>query len=243
MCCLISPAAAESEPKQSQLGSFVVTTSPAAILGAEGAARYAAILPADEQIELEFTVPKNYDPENPPGLLVYISPSKSGHIPRGWGRLTSSRNLIWVAANRSGNQVQVARRITYALMAVGLADDRYEIDSKRIYLAGFSGGARVCGLLAPSYPGVFKGAIYIGGAEVWGPEDTPPNLATMQGNRYAFLVGSEDDNRRTALSVREKYTQAGLSNTMMKIIRRMGHSLPEARHMIAALDYLDGADK
>jgi hypothetical protein len=156
-CCLIDPVSAQNEAKLTQVGSFVVTTSAAAILGEEAAENFAAIVSADEQIEWEFTVPENYDPENPPGLLVYISPSNSGYIPRGWGRLTTSKNLIWVAANNSSNQVQVARRITYALLAVGLAGDRYKIDNERIYLSGFSGGARVSGLLAPSYPGVFRG--------------------------------------------------------------------------------------
>jgi predicted esterase len=239
-CCLIDPVLADDEAGLAQVGSFTVTTSPMAILGEDGAENFAAIVSADEEIEWEFTVPENYDPQNPPGLLVYISPSNSGYIPRGWGRLTTSKNLIWVAANNSGNQVQVARRLTYALLAVGLAGDRYEIDGERIYLSGFSGGARVSGLLAASYPGVFRGAIYIGGAEIWGPEEKPPNLTAMQNNRYAFLVGSEDGNRRSAVNVRDRYTEAGHTHTLLKIIRQMGHVLPEARHMIVALDYLDG---
>jgi hypothetical protein len=53
-------------------------------------------------------------------------------------------------------------------------------------------------------------------------------------------VGSEDANRRNATKVRDRYAEAGHTQTMMKIIRRMGHVLPEARHMIVALDYLDG---
>jgi predicted esterase len=243
ICGVVGPVFAENEPESTKLGSFTIETTPAAILGEEAAARFATIVQADELIEWEFTVPESYDPENPPGLLVYISPSHSGYIPTGWGRLTTSRNLIWVAANKSSNQVQVARRLTYALLAVGLAGKNYEIDSNRIYLSGFSGGSRVSGLLAPSYPGVFRGAIYMGGAEIWGPEETPPNLVEMQNNRYAFLVGSEDGNRRDTLHVRDRYTEAGLSNTFLKIIQRMGHILPQARHMIVALDYLDGVEE
>jgi predicted esterase len=242
-CSVVGPVFAEDDTEPTRLGSFTIETTPAAILGEESAARFAAIVQADELIEWEFTVPESYDPQDPPGLLVYISPSHSGYIPRGWGRLTTSKNLIWVAANKSSNQVQVARRITYALLAVGLADKHYEIDRDRIYLSGFSGGARVSGLLAPSYPSVFKGAIYMGGAEIWGPEEAPPNLAEMQNNRYAFLVGSEDGNRRNTLHVRDRYTEVGLTNTSLKIIQRMGHFLPEARHMVVALDYLDGIEE
>jgi len=243
ICSVVGPVFAEDDTESARLGSFTIETTTAEILGDEGAARFAAIVQADELIEWEFTIPENYDATDPPGLLVYISPSNSGYIHNGWGRLTTSRNLIWVAANKSGNQVQVARRITYALLAVGLADKHYEINRDRIYLSGFSGGARVSGLLAPSYPGVFKGAIYMGGAEIWGPEEAPLNLAEMQNNRYAFLVGSEDGNRRDTLHVRDRYTEVGLTNTSLKIIQRMGHFLPEARHMVVALDYLDGIEE
>ncbi len=146
-----------------------------------------------------------------------------------------------MGANKSGNQVRVARRITYAVLAAALVADRYKLDRKRIYLAGFSGGARVSGLVAANYPDLFRGAVYMGGAEVWGDTVYPATLASMQRNRYAFLVGGEDHNRSAALAVQTRYEDAGIAATNMKIIRRVGHVLPEARHMISALKFLDGA--
>ena len=238
--CSISLTAFAEDASSIQTGSFTIEGTPSAILGEDGAGNFTSVLPADKTIEWEITVPENYDPAEPPGLLVYISPSDSGHIPRGWGQLTSGLNLIWVGANSSGNQVQVARRITYALLAIGLVGDRYEIDENRVYLTGFSGGARVSGIVAATYPDLFKGAIYLGGAEIWGDQESPRNLASMQENRYAFIVGADDRNRRVALAVQSRYEDVGITNTKMNIIRRFGHALPKANHMIDALNYLDG---
>jgi len=232
--------AEEVDEQVVRTGSFSLQSSPVDILGEDGATSFARLVPATEAIEWEVVVPENYDPKNPPGLFVYISPGNSGRIPRGWARLTMSRNLIWIAANRSGNAIQVARRIGYAVLATGLLDERYELNKARIYLSGFSGGARVSGLVASSYPGLFKGAVYMGGAEVWGEQPLPPNLAEMQNNRYVFMVGSEDGNRSTALSVQARYEDAGIEHTKIKMIRRVGHVLPEARHVLTALDFLDG---
>ena len=229
----------QEDGKVARTGAYTLVATLATILGDGEVGDFAAVLPKDESIEWEVVVPDTYDPNKPPGLLIYISPSDSGRIPRRWSRLTDSRNLIWVGANQSGNRVQVARRIMFALLATGLIGDRYELDTDRIYLSGFSGGARVSGLAAATYPGMFSGAIYIGGAEHWGKQEFPPNLAAMQNNRYAFVVGSEDANRRVALKVQSKYNAVGIDHTKVKIIQRLGHELPDVRHIIDALDFLD----
>lgn len=126
-------------------------------------------------------------------------------------------------------------------VAAGLSAKLCEIDSRRVYLAGFSGGARVSGLVAASYPTLFRGGIYIGGAESWERRDGPDNLDSMRQNRYVFLVGSEDAHRAIARTVHTKYSLAGIDNLSMMVVRGLGHELPEVRHMTKALGFLDGA--
>lgn len=179
--------AAEGADDSVKTGAFAMLATPAEIFGPDSAANFASIIPVDEAISWQITVPASYDPENPPGLLVYISPSNSGDLPRKWNGLPESHNLIWIAENESGNRIEVARRITFTLFAVALINARYSIDSKRIYLSGFSGGARVAGLAAAAYPQVFKGQIYVGGAEFWDSEPAPARLEAMKQNRYVFL--------------------------------------------------------
>jgi len=219
-----------------QTGAFSASATSAEAVGPESSAAFASIVPVDEAIEWQIVVPENYDPQHPPGLLVYISPSDHGSLPRRWRNLPQLHNVIWVAANDSGNRRQVARRIAYALFAVGLVSRRYTIDSRRIYLSGFSGGARVAGLVAAAYPQIFKGDIYIGGAEIW---DREPVLERMKRNRYVFAVGEDDSNRNRVLRVAALYADAGIENIEKMIIPRHGHELPAMKDMSKALNYLD----
>ena len=236
-----STCAAEDNDQSARTGSFSLLATPTEIVGPDSAANFAAVIPVDEAINWQITVPEFYDPDKSPGLLVYISPSNSGKMPRSWLSLPESHNFIWIGADQSGNRIAVARRVTMALFAVGLVNKRYSIDSRRIYLSGFSGGARVAGLVAAAYPQIFKGDIYIGGAETWEDELTPDKLEAMKQNRYVFIVGSDDFNRRMAREVAEKYTAAGIENIELKIIAHMGHELPRSRDMYDALNYLDAA--
>ena len=239
--CAGAVTAAPDAPAPDQVGSLVLQATPADILGAERADLFTSVMPADETISWEVVVAENYTRERPAGLLVYISPSNSGELPRGWKGLLDEHNLIWVAANASGNRVAVSRRMGYAVFAPALIGERYAVDESRVFLAGFSGGARVSGLLAAQYPSLFGGAIYIGGAEIWDEETPAANLERMRKNRFVFLVGSEDANRAVAREVQSAYEAAGMLDNRAIVVRRMGHVLPVARDMHKALVFLDAS--
>jgi predicted esterase len=233
-------AAAQSPDDAPPTGAFTMTATPVDAVGPDSAAAFASIVPADEQLAWELVVPESYDPANPPGVLVYISPSDSGKLPRQWRALPAEHNLLWIAANDSGNRRAVARRIAYAVFAVGIASDRHVIDSKRIYLSGFSGGGRVSGLVTAAYPQMFRGAIYIGGAEMW--EDGLPeeNIQMLRGNRFVFMAGADDFNRPMVQNVASRYADAGIDNLHRIIVPRRAHELPPARYLSEALRFLDG---
>lgn len=239
--CHGSVHAADGANEATRTGSFSIKATPLEVVGPDSAANFASVVPLDETVTWQITVPESYEPENPPGVLVYISPSNSGKLPRGWKDLPESHNLIWIAADDSGNRIEVAHRITYTLFAILLVGDRYSIDSNRIYLSGFSGGARVAGLVAAAYPEVFKGDIYIGGAETWEGDLTADKLEAMKQNRYVFLAGSDDFNRRMVRKVASEYTAAGIGNIEQRIIAHQGHELPTASIMSDALNFLDAA--
>lgn len=238
--CPGSVHAVEGTGELVSTGSFSIEATPREIVGPARAENFATAVPIDEVITWQITVPETYDRGSPPGVLVYISPSNSGKLPRKWKDVPGSHNLIWIAADDSGNRIAVVRRITYTLLAVLSVADRYSIDMNRIYLSGFSGGARVAGFVAAEHPEIFKGEIYIGGAEMWQGDLTPDKLEAMKRNRYVFLVGSEDYNRFWARKVASKYRDAGIEDIELKIISRLGHELPEDRNMNDALSFLDG---
>ena len=234
------PADAIDSPENNQTGRYTFSGSMTEILGADGATAYSPVFPVDQDQEWEIVVPEDYDPEIPPGILVYISPSDSGKLPRNWMSSIETENLIWIAANRSGNRRAVARRIAYSILAAGIIDRRYKVDASRIYLAGFSGGAKVAGLVAGLYPNLFSGAIYIGGAELWDEEATV-DINSMQRNRYVFMAGVDDFNRSLSRKVFSKYKKLGIENVDFVSMARKGHQLPDTRDFTEALQFLDGS--
>lgn len=240
ICQGLVRAAADTD-EATRIGSYSILATTTEIVGPDSAANFASVIPVDDAINWQVTVPDSYDPDKPPGILVYISPSNSGKIPRSWQSLPELHNFIWIGADKSGNRIAVARRVTMALFAVGVVNGRYNIDGRRIYLSGFSGGARVAGLVAAAYPQIFKGDIYVGGAETWEGELTAGKLEAMQQNRYVFIVGSNDGNRRMARDVAAKYTAAGIGNIELNVIAHLGHELPNSRDMSDALNFLDAA--
>jgi pimeloyl-ACP methyl ester carboxylesterase len=88
---------------------------------------------------------------------------------------------------------------------------RYNIDTKRVYIAGHSGGGRVATQVAMHYSDVFKGGVFIVGCNYWESTKIPSRpsshwppgmlkprskllaLAKYEG-RYVFLTGDKDFN-------------------------------------------------
>ena len=141
-----------------------------------------------EKLEWELYVPSNYSPDVKPGLLVYISPTSSGKLPEKWQSLMDKYNLIWIAANKSGNKINSHKRMTKAVLATSVASNNHDIDVSRIYVVGFSGGGRMASLAASQFPQLFKGAIYNSGVNYW-EKTTKKALKQMKNNRYVFISG------------------------------------------------------
>lgn len=197
-----------------------------------------SVVPADETIEWQAYVPPTYDPARPAGLLVYVSPTQSGEIPRGWSDILDRHNLIWIAADRSGNSELVARRVLLALLATSAAGKQYVIDPDRIYISGLSGGGKIASMVATDQAALFRGAIYNCGVELW-DSDVPHRLEEMRQNHYVFITGTHDQALEPTKKAYRAYRRAGVENAKLKVIRHMTHRNPDAYNFEAALKYLD----
>ena len=227
-----------SDPQSTQYGRFEVSYSPAQLLDRSTLDSVSKIITADEEITWKMYVPETYDPNHPAGLLVYVSPTPKGSIPRKWRPVVKEENLVWISANRSGNNIHTSRRMLYAVLGPRVAARKYQIDSDRIYLSGFSGGGKVASMVAIDFAALFKGAIYICGTVHW--TNHPPKLfEQIKTNRYVFLSGDEDFNRALTHSIYRKYQEAGLRNIKLMIIPGMQHSTPDSRDFRKAINYLD----
>ena len=238
---VLPAAAVSSEPATLRTGDLSVEYRADELFSPERLADYADAVSPDTKISWEVHVPQGIDPENPPGVLTYIPPVTHGRIPDGWKPLMAEKNLIWIAANRSGNLQRTPPRVIYAVLGTELVRRHYPVNTDRLYLSGFSGGGRVASYTVTHYPELYRGAIYFCGVNYYDlDEDT---LARMSPNRYVLMTGTDDFNLRDTRNVYKRYQQAGLPNLKYMNIPDMGHRLPSAHRLASALEYLDGDDK
>jgi len=219
-------------------GEFRLTSTLAEVVGEDSARNAEKIIAPDEAITWDIYVPENYQVGKPAGLMVYISPTSSGALPRGWKSVMDERNMIWIAAQDSGNRVQVSRRVVYAIIAPTLAGRHYTIDPERIYLSGLSGGGKMASMVATEHPQLFKGAIYNCGVDFW-DEHPPGRFELIKKNHYVFVTGTLDQAREPTKKVYRQYRKAGVENSKLMVIQGMTHRNPGRYDFDEALHYLD----
>jgi predicted esterase len=137
-------------------------------------------------------------PEAGYALLVFIPPWREARLPPGWQEALERYDTVFVSAADSGNDADVlGRRAPLALVAAANLRRRLPIDATRVYIGGFSGGARVALRLALAYPDIFRGALLNAGSD---PLDaappSPPSQALLRafqlGSRIVYVTGAED---------------------------------------------------
>ncbi|MDC1090062.1 prolyl oligopeptidase family serine peptidase [Emcibacteraceae bacterium] len=221
-----------------QKGQFEIVSNSQEIFGDELSSLYNEIIAKDENIALEIQVPENYNSENPPGIMVYISPQNQINIPRGWLELMDTENLIWVAARESGNKTFITKRILLTLAGLQYVQENFSINSNRVYISGLFGGGRIASMVATQYPQFFKGAIYNCGVNFWN-DINEEQLNLIKNNRFVFLTGTDDFNLNDTKKVYAKYKKANVKNIDLMIIPRMGHTNPKKNRFAKAINFLD----
>ncbi len=220
-------------------GYFSIEFTPRELLGEDGAREAEKILRSDEKISWQLYVPDSYDPAAPAGALVYVSPQRKGGPPRRWNPAIVEKNLIWIGANNAGNRTALGKRMFLAMLGPRVLARFYTLDMSRIYIAGFSGGGKTANMVAAASPELFRGGIYIGGAEFWSNDNVPPKLDVIRQNYHVFLTGSNDFNEGLTRRVYASFKNAGVEHSELIVVRRMGHELPPPQTFIRAVDYLD----
>ncbi len=221
-----------------ETGHRVLALTLADLVSDPAALQLGSALSTDETLEWQMYVPTDYDVSRPSGLLVYISPTQSGKVPSSWTQVLDRHNVIWIAADRSGNNEHVARRIILALLATSAARKHYAIDAERIYISGLSGGGKTASMLATDQAQLFRGAIYNCGVEMW-DRAVPQRIDAMRQNHYVFVTGTYDQALEPTKRVHRAYKRAGVKNAKLMVIRHMTHRNPDAHDFEEALLYLD----
>jgi hypothetical protein len=180
------------------------------------------------------------------GLLSFIPPWQDARVPAGWADVLDEKGVIFVSAAKSGNGENViGRRIPLALLGAYNIMRRYDIDSERVYVGGFSGGARVALRVALAYPDFFRGALLNAGSDPIADKEAllPPDDLFSQfqnSSRIVFVTGTKDNwNIEHDMASRSSMSSWCVFNTSVETMSGVGHEVAaasSARRALAALD-------
>ena len=198
-------------------------------------------------------IPETYSVLTNWGLFVWVSPSDSPEIPLDWEAVLARQKLLFIGAYNGGNGRNAFDRFRLAVDASLNMRQKFKIDSKRIYVSGFSGGGRVASMLAIGYADIFTGTVPICGVNFY--TDLPAGegkifersyvpdsgLAGMarKGGHFALLTGEHDPNRaNTQAAYEHGFKKFGFSHALYLEVPQMGHAMPAAEWLDKALTYL-----
>lgn len=160
-------------------------------------------------------VPEDYDSKKSYGLMVWLQPSRAGELSQGHQVVFGQNRMIWIRPlPRGGGGMWY--QMGLAIDAVYNVDRQYQIDKKRIYIAGVGSSSKPAARLGFGAADVFPGGAYLMGpiefyddvtVEVSGdtmyywPADygMPPRKSlriAKQQSRFVFQVDAADGRTR-----------------------------------------------
>lgn len=237
----VSGGVAAADSDKPRTGYFRFEMTPVEMVGEANAESFAPTLPPDEPISWQLYVPPEYDPANPPGVVVFVSSIRRGGPPRAWNPTLEERNLIWIGANGDGSKVNATLRILKAIIAPFALRQDYVIDFSRSYIAGYADGGRIASIVMTTRPEQYKGGVYLGAADVW--DEAPAKIELIRENRHAFVVGTNDPRLKDMLRAFSSFKSAGVDNAELIKIRNWANRFPPPEYFGRAIDYLDAERK
>ena len=204
--------------------------------------------------KFQIIVPKTYTHAEPWGLFIWINAGDAPTIPADWEPVLAARKLLFVGAFKSGNPRSIFDRVRLAVDAnIGMRR-KFNVDGRRVYVSGFSGGARVASMIGVGYGDMFSGAIPFMGVNFYTelpagegkkfnvsylPDDEVLELA-KQKCRYVLVTGEKDFNRLNTRSAHEHgFQKEGFANVLYLEVPGLGHALPGAKTLEQGIEFLD----
>ena len=202
----------------------------------------------------QIIVPATYRHSEPWGVFIWISPGDTPAIPAEWEPVLAARKLLFAGAFKSGNPRNIFDRMRLAIAANAGMRERFNVDGRRVYVSGFSGGGRVASMLGVAFADMFSGAVPFMGVnfyedvvgddgKTYGTNFIPdPQVLAIarKACRYALVTGEKDFNRANTKAVFEQgYRKEGFANVIYLEAPGVGHKLPPANWLEQGLEFLD----
>jgi hypothetical protein len=249
-------AECSSEPRK---GAFVATfAGPSPTPGHFSSHVAYNLVPSNERFYVY--VPTGYTGSEAYGLIVFTYADAVAGLPAGWQAVLDVRKYIFVAAENAGNDQPYGRRLGLAVMGALEMMKTYRVDPARVYAAGFSGGARMSGLLAFYQSDLFRGTLQNCGADFY--KAVPIVNATTQLDtagqpygrlgatdaevrgarkvRFVLITGTNDFRRGNILDVFHGGFERDGFKAKLFDVPGMGHHLCDGATLDRALDFLEG---
>lgn len=211
-----------------------------------------------------FYRPENYSSSQSFGLLVYVPPfDVMTKLPPGWSAILDKHRMFCLIPQRAGNTVKEPRRTGLAILGALAIMQKYKTDSSRIFVGGFSGGARTAGEAAFFQSDLFKGTVQNCGADFYKavPHKLSSNWQDMAGNpygvireataqevanakdrvRFALVTGVADFRHGNMLDLYNGGFKAEGFKSKLFDVPGMGHDHCSADTLDKVLSYLEGA--
>ena len=201
----------------------------------------------------ELRTPETSPTNEPWGLLVWISPEDAPTTPADWDSELAKQHLLFASAHRCGNTRHPLDRFRLALDATCNMCRRYKVDRHRIYIGGFSGGARIASMLGVAYADVYTGTLCFCGVNFYTdiaaaggqyyPATFTPNpgvlLLGKRGGRFVLVTGEHDENRDSTARIAAKgFKLEGFRNVLYVEVPGLRHEMPSGKTLATALEYL-----
>jgi predicted esterase len=175
-------------------------------------------------------VPKGYNPENPATLLIFLDPMGSGDVPvEMYSSLANEFSIVMAGSYNSKNFNSATSVESFVAIYNDLVK-RYTIDPERIWVAGFSGGARAGAAIATTY-GEIKGVIGCGAGFA-----SDEQIITNKKQAYAAVVGTGDMNYSELLDNSHYLDEKKISNLLLTFDG--GHQWPPVEQLGLAIEWL-----
>lgn len=154
---------------------------------------------AEQSISYAIYFPKGYNKKTP--VLFLLDPHADGSLPvNKYASLADKYNYILVGSNNSKNGLLGETSLHYIKSTIGDVKSRFEFDQKRMFIGGFSGGAKMALIFAEQMPEII-GAVACGGSLPIVTDKEPTFY-------FAGIVGNRDFNyleMRQTYSLFDKY--------------------------------------
>ena len=205
-------------------------------------------------------VPVSYAADALYGLIVFTdADERIDRVPNDWAKILDQRKFLFIAAENAGNSQDTNRRLGLAVLGALEMMKRYRIDPKRVYAAGFSGGARMSGLLGFFQPDIFHGTIQNSGADFYTRvptvyasswisttgqpygqfEATSGEIARAKRVRFVLITGTNDFRRGNILDIYNGGFAKQHFAAKLIDVPGMNHAICDAVALSAALDFIE----